>query len=671
MKVLLNWLNDYVAVGSDARTVVETLSDLGFPCEGMESVDGDWVIDVEITSNRGDCLGYLGIARELAVATGKPWQQPDVPMEETQKDVSALAAVEIQEPGLCARYTARVIEGITVGPSPEWMKRRLETVGMRSISNVVDATNYAMLETGQPPHAFDYDKIKEGRIIVRRARPGETLVSIDGRRCELTPAMLIIADPDGPVAVAGVMGGLDTEISDVTRTVLLEDACFDPVSVRTTSRALTLPSEASFRFERTVDITAIDWASRRTAQLIVQVAGGRVVPGVIDAYPKQQQPIYVSLRLSRLAHVLGMDVPAPEVVRILQALVFHPQPAGDVIQCIVPSWRSDVTREVDLIEEVARCYGYDKIPTRRKIEIQVTAPDPRQQHLQTAGTYLNACGYFETINVDFIDERLAHLFDREPARPPLSVKDVSRKGMNILRQTLLGSLLSAFKTNVHVGNQPCQLFEIANTFVPVDGKGQLPQERTQLALVSDGSFMDLRGAVEGVIRTMVRDAPIDFTPCTLPWARSGAMISVHDRPLGIAGEVSDKVSKTLEIKNVQPVAAEIDFDLLVEWYAECNTIKPIPRYPAIERDLSIIVDEKVLWADIQGIINSAAPEELEDIRFVEIYRGKGINNQQKSITLSLRFRDRDGTLTHETVDGFQAVIISALQERIQATLRMA
>jgi phenylalanyl-tRNA synthetase beta chain len=271
--------------------------------------------------------------------------------------------------------------------------------------------------------------------------------------------------------------------------------------------------------------------------------------------------------------------------------------------------------------------------------------------------------------VDFVDETLAGLFGEQPVSTHLSVKDASRKGFNILRQTLLGSLLNAFKTNVHVGNLPCQLFEIANTFIPAGKQGALPVERTQLALVSDGPFMDLRGVLEGVIRTMVRDAEIDFTPCSLPWARSGAEIRVNGQSLGVAGEFSGVVYQTLEIKNIQAVGTEIDFDRLVQWVTEFTAIKAIPRYPAIERDLSIIVDDKVLWADIQGIINSKAPEELEDIRFVEIYRGKGIENKKKSITLSLTFRDRDGTLTHETVDGFQSGIISALQQQIHATLR--
>jgi len=258
MKISLNWLNDYIETGLAAKEIADILSDLGFPCESIVELDDDFIIDVEITSNRGDCLGYIGIARELAAATGKELKIPAVQLDESEKGVTAFTNVEISEPALCHRYTARIIEGVKIGPSPEWMKKRLEAIGMRSVNNVVDATNYALMETSQPPHAFDFAKIAEGKIIVRKAVAGETIVSIDGTKCELDGNMLIIADAERPVAVAGVMGGLDTEVSDTTTTILLEDAYFDPVSVRTTSRRLSLPSEASFRFERTVDVEMRD-----------------------------------------------------------------------------------------------------------------------------------------------------------------------------------------------------------------------------------------------------------------------------------------------------------------------------------------------------------------------------------------------------------------------------
>jgi phenylalanyl-tRNA synthetase beta chain len=284
MKVSLNWLSDYIDIDRSPEQVAEVLSDLGFPCEGIEHPDDDTVIDIEITSNRGDCLGYIGVARELAAATGKEVKMPTIELDESDKDVTELAAVQIDEPALCGRYTVRVIEGVKIGPSPDWIRKRLEAIGLRSVNNVVDATNYAMIETGQPSHAFDYAKISEGKIIVRKAADGERLVSIDGTKCDLNPEMLMITDPSGPVAIAGVMGGLDTEVSDQTTTVLLEDAYFDPVSIRTTSRRLSLPSEASYRFERITDIEMIDHASKRTAQLITQLARGKVARGVAKAF---------------------------------------------------------------------------------------------------------------------------------------------------------------------------------------------------------------------------------------------------------------------------------------------------------------------------------------------------------------------------------------------------
>ena len=266
MKISLKWLNDYIQTGLTGEEIAAVLSDVGLPCEGMEHTDTDVIIDVEVTSNRGDCMGYIGIARELSAATGKELKLPAIELDECRKRADEFTAVGIVAPALCARYTARIIEAVKVGPSPDWVRNRLETIGMRSVNNVVDATNYAMLETGQPPHAFDYAKIAEGKIIVRRALAGERIVSIDGSTCDLDDSMLIIADAHKPVAIAGVMGGLETEVSDKTTTILLEDAYFDPVSIRRTARRLALFSEASYRFERTVDIEAIDWASKRTAR---------------------------------------------------------------------------------------------------------------------------------------------------------------------------------------------------------------------------------------------------------------------------------------------------------------------------------------------------------------------------------------------------------------------
>jgi len=669
MKISLNGLKDYVEIGLSVEEVAEVLSDLGLPYEGIEYLDDDAVIDVEVTTNRGDCLGYIGIARELAAATGKQLKMPEVELDESDKDVAEYAAVEILEPNLCGRYTARIIEGVRVGPSPGWLIRRLEAVGLRSVNNVVDATNYAMMETGQPPHAFDYARIADGKIIVRKAISGERITSIDGTKCELNTDMLIITDPRGPVAIAGVMGGLDTEVSPDTTTILLEDAYFDPVSVRTTSRRLALPSEAAFRFERTVDIEMVDWASKRTAQLITMVAGGKVAKGVVDVYPKRPTPKQVSLRLSRLSRLLGIDVPCEEVIKILLALGFKPQRKGDLVVCMVPSWRhSDVYREVDLIEEAARVYGYNKIPTERKIKIEVTPVDTRQKLVRALGAYLNGCGFYETINVSFVDDSVAGLFTEGSVKGHLAVTDISRKGDNLLRQTLLGSLLGVLKTNLNVGNSPCRIFEIADTFVPTGKENTLPAEEAKLALVCDGNLTDLRGVIEGLVKTIDRDAQILFTPASVIWAQAGAQIIVNGRAIGTAGIVSKAVKEKFDF-NLSPAAAELDFELLLSLHRGTVKVKPIPRFPAIQRDLSIVVDEEVQWADILQAAKKKATDELEDIWFVGIYHGKGIPSDKKSVTLSLRFRDQDGTLTHETVDRFQADIVESLARSVSAELR--
>ena len=678
MKVLLSWLKDYVdielsACGEPSRTaqeVAEILSNRGFPYEGIEQLDGDAVIDVEVTSNRGDCLGYIGVARELAAATGKELKLPKVELVESSKPASEFASVEIREPGLCGRYTARIIEGVKVGPTPDWMRKRLEAIGMRSVNNVVDATNYAMMETGQPPHAFDYKKLFGGKIIVRKANAGEQIISIDGSKCELTPDMLVIADATYPVAVAGVMGGLDTEVSDATTTVLLEDAFFSPLSVRTTSRNLSLPSEASFRFCRIVDIENIDWASKRTAQLMIQISGGKAAKGVIDAYPGKPKPKQATLRLARLKKLLGIDVPNNTVIQILTRLGFEPKQNGEQITCPVPTWRSDVYREADLIEEVARVYGYDKIPAENKITIEVSPTDTRKKTIDAIGTYLTGCGFYETVTISFIDSRDAELFAQNEDKKHLSVKDVTRTGTNLLRQSVLPSLFGVIKTNHNVGNTPCRLFEIADTYIPAQ-TGKLPIEKTRLTVTCDSDFRDIKGVVDGLLKTIASDAVVKFEPTEINWAQAGVKILANNKQVGLVGMASQQVLDRFDFKHTTICGAELDLEQLLALRAGSIKVKQLPKFPAIKRDLSLLVNEDVVWADIEAGVNKKAPAELEELQFVDIFRGKNIPQGKKSVTLSLWFRDADGTLTHETVDGFQADILKSLTESIGAELRTA
>jgi phenylalanyl-tRNA synthetase beta chain len=670
MKVLLSWLRDYVDIEHSAQEVAEILSNLGFPYEGIEQLAGDAVIDVEVTSNRGDCLGLIGIARELAAATGKELKLPTVELAESSKPASEFASVEILEPALCSRYTARVIEGVKVGPTPDWMRKRLEAIGMRSVNNVVDATNYAMMETGQPPHAFDYKKLFGGKIIVRKAEAGEQIISIDGSKCEMTTDMLVIADAKYPVAVAGVMGGLDTEVSDATTTVLLEDAFFSPVSVRMTSRNLALPSEAAFRFCRIVDIENIDWASRRTAQLIIQVSGGKAAKGVVDAYPGKPKPKQATLRLGRLKKLLGIEVPADEATKILARLGFEPKRSGDQLICAVPSWRNDIYREADLIEEIARVYGYGKVPAENKITIEVAPVDTRQKTIDAIGTYLTGCGFYETVTISFIDSRDAELFAQTDNKQHLSVKDVTRTGTNLLRQSVLPSLFGVIKTNHNVGNIPCRIFEIADTYIPTE-KGKLPLEKTRLAIACDSDLRDIRGVIEGLLKNIAGETTVKLEPCEIGWAQAGLKITAGNATIGIIGMATQQVLDKFDFKHTDVCGAELDIEQLIKLKAVSSKVRPLPQFPAIRRDLSLVVQEEVPWADIESAVQRKAPAELEELQFVDIFRGKGIPEGKKSVTLSLSFRDADGTLTHEAVDGFEKTILNELTAYVGAVLRTA
>jgi phenylalanyl-tRNA synthetase beta chain len=670
MKISLNWLNDYVEVDKPAEEVSEILSDLGFPTEGIENLESDAVIDLEVTSNRGDCLSHIGIARELAVATGKKLKLPEINLPEGDKKAGELVSVGIEQSQLCGRYTARVISGIKVGPAPDWMIKRLESVGVRSVNNVVDATNYAMMESGQPPHAFDYDKLTGGEIIVRPAMQGERLVSIDETKCDLDGNMLAIADKAGAVAIAGVMGGLESEISNSTTTVLLEDAHFDPVSIRTTGHRLGISSEAAFRFERQVDIEMIDWASQRCAQLITQVAGGTVAKGVVDVYPAKWEQQTVGVRFSRLNKLLGVDIDKDRVLKIFEALSFNPQlKKDDLVVCSVPSWRHDIYREADLIEEAARHYGYDNIPVERKITIAVAPVDEREKVASGLRAFLNGCGFYETINVTFVDGVVGELFAQDGNH--LSVKDVSRKSANQLRKSLIGSLMSVFRSNYNVGNIPCRIFELAHTFEPAQeqSESELPIERTKLTAVFDGDFREMRGIIEGLVNVINKDLKLDFKNMDLKWAQAGAEISTDGQIIGIVGIISQEVADRFNLEDVRPCAAELDFDTLLSMCGGSLMLKPIPRFPSVTRDISLVVDESINWIDIIEVVNSKAPPELEDVKFVGIYRGKPIPPDKKSVTISLRFRDEDGTLRHEVVDEFEKNILRELKETLGAEIR--
>jgi phenylalanyl-tRNA synthetase beta chain len=433
---------------------------------------------------------------------------------------------------------------------------------------------------------------------------------------------------------------------------------------------LSLPSEAAFRFCRIVDIENIDWASKRTAQLMIQVSGGKAAKGAVDAYPVKPKPKQATLRLSRLKKLLGIEVPKDTVIQILTRLGFGPKQNGEQITCSVPSWRSDVYREADLIEEVARVYGYDKIPTENAITIEVSPTDIRKKTIDAIGTYLTGCGFYETVTISFIDKRDAELFAQNEDKRHLSVKDVTRTGTNLLRQSVLPSLFGVIKTNHNVGNTPCRLFEIADTYIPTEA-GKLPIEKTRLTITGDSDFRDIKGVVDGLLKTVAADATVKFEPAEINWAQAGVKVIVNNKQVGLVGMASQQVLDRFDFKHTTICGAELDLEELFALRAGVVKVKPLSKFPAIKRDLSLIVNEDVPWADIESAVNKKAPAELEELQFVDIFRGKSIPQGKKSVTLSLWFRDADGTLTHEAVDRFQADILKSLTESIGAELRTA
>ena len=470
------------------------------------------------------------------------------------------------------------------------------------------------------------------------------------------------------MAIAGIMGGLATEVGDSTRTILLEEAYFDPVCIRTTERRLALPSEASFRFERIVDIEKIDWASRRTTQLIVQLAGGRVAQGVVDAYPRKHRPLEVTMRLARLNRLLGIEVPAERAMKILSALQFEPRLRDDFITCTVPTWRSDVDREVDLIEEVARVYGYDKVPTRKRIQIEATPADRRQKLAQAMGTFLNGCGFYETINVDFVDQAVADLFSAGGTVRHLGVRDVTRKAGNLLRRSLLASLLGVLKTNVNAKNLPCRIYEIADTFIPTDAKDSLPLERAKLGLVVDGDLRLFRR------RRGIGRQP---QPCGHSGIRArGAALGAGGGPragewpgCGRSGSVLRRRSREIRFQRTGALRSRVGFRRVDGSGRRIGQDQADPAFPGHRARFVDRGGRADRWARVARPVQEVAPAELENVRFVDIYRGKGVAPGTKSVTLSLRFRDEDGTLTHEAVDKCQAAILESLRRAVGAELR--
>lgn len=669
----VTWMNDYLDPPASETEQGELLTNAGFPLEDRHEGDGDVALDFEMMSNRGDCTCHVGLAREIAAISGRTLRLPSHEIAESDDPVESHVEVVNEAPEACPLYTARVIRGVRIGPSDPEISRRIEARQEVPRNNVVDASNFVLFELGQPTHAFDLDTLAGGRIVIRFAREGETFLPL-GEGAEpitLTGSELVIADAEKPVALAGVKGGAASAVTESTTNILLESATFDPVLVRRTSRLHNISSDSSFRFERGVSPLQVDESSQRLAHLVLEQAGGTLCRGMIAAGAQLPALESVSMRTDRCRALLGQDLPDEQMMELLQTLGFGPTLDGDRIDAVVPCFRGDIHREIDLIEEIARMQGYDDLPVKETVASRLAAPQPRVTGKRAVNDLLTGEGFIETVSHTLVNHELADPFIR-PGTELLGLEDEGDFGDTLLRSSLLGSLLRIRRTNRDRGAGDLRLYEIGSAF---EIEGDTHRESNRVGLLMDiddeaDGLRPLRGIIEAMAdRLGGPGSSIELKPDEdRPWFAPGASIHMGDRLLGHAGRLAPTIESAFDLDRGL-LAAELDLDvLLANWPPDYQAVE-LTNVPAIERDLSIIVEESVDWDTIHTTVDALALERLEAIEYVTVYRGKGIDDGHKSLTLRLRFRDRERTLTHDEVDPQAALAIEALQSKLDARIR--
>ncbi|HEV2522946.1 MAG TPA: phenylalanine--tRNA ligase subunit beta [Candidatus Acidoferrales bacterium] len=695
MKILYNWLKEFAELTVAPEDLRSRLSLSGTAIEALEQTAAGPLLDAEVSSNRADCLGHYGIAREAAVLYGMALKSVDPRPRESSESVSAATRVQIDCPDLCARFTARVLRGVKVGPSPDWLRRRLEALGQASINNVVDATNYVMLELGQPMHAYDVDLLAEKRVVVRRARAGEKIRTLDGVERTLTAEMCVIADASRAVGIGGVMGGGDTEIRSASRNILLEAAWFDPISIRRTSKALGLRTEASMRFERGADPEMAELASRRCAELILQMGGGDVLKGVVDVYPGRSEPPRIDLTRKEFLRVMGADVPDAEIETILAGLGFSPVRSGSgrgaiaspeaTWKCRRPSWRGDVTREVDLIEEVARIYGVDKFPPTLPA---ARLPAARLEHAEAEDRVrelLIGLGYQEIITIPIVDEPSDAAF-RADGAAPARIANPLAEDASVMRTTGAVTMARTLEWNLNHGQRNVRLFEFGRTY---RWEGAQPVETPILTLGATGlarekgvaeterayAFADLKGDLDHIGRIA---GGISWAPGSPEWlhpARSGKFsLCAGGAPaqlIGHAGQLARRICERFKLRQ-DAFVAELDLDPLCAGYKAARATlryKPLSCFPAVERDFSLVLADGTSFARIAEAVRDLGIPEMSSIDAVDLYRGKNLPAGKFALLVRVKFESHEATLTEAQLTAFSSRILAALEKKLGATLR--
>lgn len=688
MLISYNWLRELSGTALSPADLRERLTMVGLAIDAVAEKDGDHVLDVEVPSNRPDCLSHIGIAREVAVIESGSVRHPEGKPANVNGRAAELTSVEIVDAELCPRYAARLIRNVKIAPSPLWLQSRLEEIGQRPINNVADITNYVLHETGQPLHAFDFAKLAGRRIVVRRAAKGEQLKTLDGVERKLDETMLVIADAERPVALAGIMGGEDSEISQQTTDVLIESAYFNPDSVRQTARKLGMDTEASRRFERGADRENLLRAQTRCVELICEIAGGLATEDVIDVYPTKEPELRIDFHPARVEALTSLQVPEPEMDRILNGLGFERTNAtANTRQFKRPSWRVDVELEEDLVEEVARHWGYDKIGSALPATSLSGEYTPHEMKLRSLRRALKGMGFHEAINFSFIDASNDDAFALIPSFANTTAGFVTLKNPIVeeavrMRPTLLAGLLNSLRHNLNHGVRDVRLWESGRVFAK-SMEGVLPGEREALALLATGGvvqsgragavaetdFFELKGALEAGVGAM-NLGPLRFEPGTVKHLQVGqaALLSLDEiGVIGSIGKLAESLAGTFKFR--QPVyVAELDLSQLLASAEQAVHYHPLPRYPSVVRDVTLLLDRKVSVAEILDTVASEHVAECRGATFVGTYEGKNIPAGKRTVTLRVEYRADGRTLRDEEVEERQRALIDSLLQKYSAQL---
>lgn len=669
MKVSYNWLKEFVDIPDDPKGLGTRFTNIGMAVDALESIGNDFVFELDVATNRPDCLSHFGVAREVSVVYDTRLKPPAFSFQESGKKAADVFSISIADEDLCARYCGRYIEGVKIGPSPDWLKQRLEAIGVRSINNVADVTNYVMFELGQPLHSFDADRLGGHQIIVRRAELDEKMTTLDGVERQLNPSMLVIADAARAVAVAGVMGGADSEISDGTTNVLLESANFDPLSIRKTSRGLGLLSEASYRFERRADVEMAAYACDRAAAMIQSLAGGTIYRDVIDVYPRKWKPVTATLRKNRIEGFLGAPVPHAAVDRIFEKLGFKINHTSDGWSVQAPSYRPDITREEDLLEDIARHYGFDQFPATLPEWAGYGSGLPQESKERILRNQLAASGYSETIPMAFSDVETERKF--RPNARPVALSNPMAEDESILRTSLVPSMLRTIQWNANRGIRDLQLYELGKAYAA-------EEERRTLILSAVGAlrtksvhegerdfdFYDLKGDVEAILSTF--NVPFHGNGERLPeYYHPGRAMRIGD--VLVFGELHPDYADAYKLRH-RVYIAEFDVALLLESAAQ-NTIQAVPKLPSIRRDFSLLLDRRTRYADVEQAVVGLNISELVKVEPFDRLESGNFPASKYALAISLLYRSPERTLTDEEVDGFDKRVLESLRQRLGAELR--